>query len=62
METAQDRHQGCQCGRGVLVARGVRCCLQVFKLVTKPNIDRFVPKRLRHYLPSDNLEYTDIIR
>ncbi len=35
---------------------------QVFKLVTKPDMDRFVPKRLQHYLPGGGLEYTDIIR
>jgi hypothetical protein len=36
--------------------------LQVFKLVTKPDIDRFVPKRLQHYIPGGELTYTDIIR
>ncbi len=34
---------------------------QVFKLVTKPDINYFVPKRLQKYLPI-SLEYTDIIR
>lgn len=34
---------------------------QVFKLVTKPDINSFVPKRLQKYLPL-SLEYTDIIR
>lgn len=34
----------------------------MFKLVTKPDIDRFVPKRLQHYIPGGELTYTDIIR
>jgi hypothetical protein len=49
--------QRCFCGP-------CRVCwpLQVFKLVTKPDIDRFVPKRLQHYIPGGELTYTDIIR
>mmetsp|Transcript_21307 Transcript_21307/g.64113 ORF Transcript_21307/g.64113 Transcript_21307/m.64113 type:complete len:554 (+) Transcript_21307:294-1955(+) len=35
--------------------------VQVFKLVTKPDVDHFVPKRLQKYLPL-SLEYTDVIR
>ena len=30
--------------------------------MTKPDIDRFVPKRLQHYIPGGELTYTDIIR
>ena len=35
--------------------------MQVYKFVTRPDIDKFVPKKLQHYLPGGNLYYIDII-
>lgn len=35
--------------------------VQVFKLVTQPDVDQYVPKKIQRYMPG-NLEYTDIIR
>lgn len=35
--------------------------MQVYQFVTRPDIDKFVPKRLQHYLPNGNLFYIDII-
>lgn len=35
--------------------------VEVYQFVTRPDIDKFVPKRLQHYLPNGNLFYIDII-
>jgi hypothetical protein len=35
--------------------------VEVYKLVTKPDLDRYVPKRLQKHF-KDGLRYTDIIR
>ncbi|KAK9791832.1 hypothetical protein WJX73_004695, partial [Symbiochloris irregularis] len=35
--------------------------VEVYKFVTRPDIDKFVPKKLQHYLPGGNLYYIDII-
>ena len=36
--------------------------VQVFKLATSPDLDRFVPKKFHSYVPGGNLTYIDIIR
>ena len=35
--------------------------VEVYKFVTKPDLDRYVPKRLQKHF-KDGLRYTDIIR
>ena len=35
--------------------------VEVYKIVTKPDLDRYVPKRLQKHF-KDGLRYTDIIR
>ncbi|KAK9830091.1 hypothetical protein WJX72_009745 [[Myrmecia] bisecta] len=35
--------------------------VEVYKLVTSPDLDKFVPKNLQHHLPGGSLKYTDII-
>ena len=56
------RSNAMQCERALSGPCSMYWPLQVFKLVTKPDIDRFVPKRLQHYIPGGELTYTDIIR
>ena len=36
--------------------------VQVFKLATSPDLDRFVPKKFQHFIPGGQLTYIDIIR
>ena len=36
--------------------------MEVYKFVTKPDIDKFVPKRLQKHFKGGALQYTDIIR
>ena len=35
--------------------------MQVYKFVTRPDLDKFVPKAFQHYLPNGNLFYIDLI-
>jgi hypothetical protein len=35
--------------------------IEVYKFVTKPDLDKFVPKGLQKYIAKHGLQYTDII-
>ena len=36
--------------------------IEVYRFVTKPDLDKFVPKRLQKHFKEGGLQYTDIIR
>ena len=36
--------------------------VEVYRFVTKPDMDKFVPKRLQKHFKGGALQYTDIIR
>ena len=34
---------------------------EVYEFITKPDIEKYVPKQFKHFIPGGDLHYTDII-